>query len=209
MKKVIGISLTLVLCGAITLGNISYMQSVNKVTKVDIHNSHPFYDLEDLTNKADLIVRGVVNDITKDKWNNKENRKPKKLTGDDIIYKDNLIKVNKVLKNTSNSSNINDVKVRTYSGTVEGFIMSDDSQYAFNKGEEVILFLQVDDSVYNEDKSTAHFVVIGGLQGVYKSNGTNKFKNVHEDLDEADLKSNVEKYISNPKKYPPFESVEN
>jgi len=125
---------------------------------------------EDLSAGSSLIVEGKVSSILPSKWNTIDGKEPANITGDDIIYHDVLVDVNKILKGTLNGDK-KSVKVRVFEGeisqspTIKKVI--DNSSPKFIQGEEVLLFLSPDSSNYNRTKANDHYIVSGKYQGKY------------------------------------------
>jgi hypothetical protein len=211
MKKIIAASIviSLLIVGGVVfyLNNMNNANTVgapkpapakpkgNEIASMAEFGSYPMYVLEDLTKGAELIVKGTVKSVSEPRWNNKENRKPDPIRGEDTIYKDTVFEVDKECKGTASS---NTVKVRSSGGRTDDFELINDMELKLNVGDEAIMFLVHDDSIYNKEKDTEHYVLLGALQAVYSISGSDA-SNVHESMTVAELEQKIEDYLRNPK----------
>ncbi|MDA8226708.1 MAG: hypothetical protein M0T74_03215 [Desulfitobacterium hafniense] len=196
MKKVL---LFIIFAGLLVTGlNIFYTNYSNQtaeITTMTILGSEPKYNLEQLTNDSELVIRGVVEKVSEPKWNNKENNTPEKLTMLDAIYKDVTLKVNDVLKGTPPEKK--SVKVRVIGGKVGDFTVVNENQPLFTLKDEIILFLAKDNTMFNKEKTQDHYILVGSTQGLYSITGE-KASNVHEELDLGEMNKKIQEYILNP-----------
>lgn len=197
MRKII--IWVVVLCFLFTGVNIYRLMTKDVAPKIDgiqVDSLLPQYNLEDLTNDSELIISGVVVEISDAKWNNIDNKKPEKITGKDTIYRDVTLKVDSIIKGDVSSGS--HVTIRTLGGAVDNFKMEDDSQPELNKGDEVIAFLLNDNTIYNKEKTKDHFIVLGSEQGIYKLSG-NEISNSNEKLKLDEFMQKTKSYLLNPK----------
>lgn len=174
--------------------------TVPKSDAIGIEACPPHYTDEELSSMSSLIIEGEVTSIDKAKWNSPDGKEPLNMTGDDILYKDNIIKVTKALK--GNPGQV--VRVRTYGGedlTAKNVkYIQCDSFGSFSVGEKVVLFLITDDTTYNKSKSKDFYMLTGLSQGkclinndkVKNSNGT-KLKSELYDVIEKNKDKIIEK----------------
>lgn len=204
MKRIIVTTLAIcILVAGISILKINGdAKEINEIRKTA---SVPYYNLEDLTNKSQLIVRSVAENISDPHWNNTENKKPGKITGSDVIYQNITLQVIETLK--GNVPEDNTVKVRTLGGVTDDFIFRVNPQPTITVCEEYIVFLINDNTIYNKEKAKNHFIILGVNQGIYKVNG-DEISNPHEKLKVVEFKQNVKQYLLNPKTYPNVKSEE-
>jgi hypothetical protein len=151
---------------------ISINNANSTTTKPDtliINGSIPYLTDQQLSATSPIIIEGDVSSILPGKWNTSDGAEPTNITGNDIIYTDNLIKVTKVLKGNLDPDSV--IAVRTYGGedTTSKIIkrVVCDEYGNFNAGEKVLLFLTYDDSNYNKNMSKDYYVLRGMNQGKY------------------------------------------
>ena len=208
MKKLIGVGIVLSLL--IVSGVVLYKSNANtvggskpmlanpkgnEIVSIVENGSYAMYSLEDLTNETELIVRGTVKSVSEPRWNNQENRKPNAISGKDTIYKDTVFKVDKVYKGNAGLSML---EVRSFGGRTADFEIDSDMELKLNVGDEAVLFLVPDDTIYNKEKAAGHYILLGSLQAVYSISG-NDASNVHESMKVAELEQKIKDYLGNPK----------
>lgn len=130
----------------------------------EVVSSHPCvinYTYKDLCNNSDTIVIGTVKRI-QSKWNTIDGKQPNDTTTS-FIYTDNIINVEKYLKNPLTSK---EILVRTIGGTVGNISRTDDLEANFKVGEKVLLFLYKDD-FSNDVSSEPSFSVTDFYKGKF------------------------------------------
>lgn len=150
------------------------------ICRVTMHNDIPIYKLDKLVKKSELIIKGMVQEISEPRWNNKENKQPKNITNKDVIYKDYDILVTEVIAGDIKVEDI--IKLRAYEGEVLGFTVEDNSQIVLELGQEIEGFLVRDVSHFSRDKHEDYYVPFGENQGVFIQQET-KLKNINEEYE--------------------------
>lgn len=146
---------------------------------------------EEIIEDADVIVVGKVKEILESRWSNENYIKGEEVPN--ILQKDIIVEVDELYR--GNLQNKKDVVVRIEAEN-EGFYPSG-GYINFSKDEEVLLFLSEDDSILN-DGSENYYVLAGGSQGLYRSDGEVCFLSKNDlgeaiYLDKSDLKIETEK----------------
>lgn len=174
MKKVI-IPL-LIICLTLMSVLVYYLTLIKPpLTSIQNFLSYPAYTHEDLTNQAEIIVRGIIGKTTEAKWNNAENRRPGKLTDDDFIYKESFLNVTEVLKGEVAIGA--DLRIVNYGGQVGYFSMEYHPQPSLQEGKEVIAFLVLDNTLNNSKNNRSNkgkekrYLPLGAIQGIYEVTG--------------------------------------
>ena len=212
MKRIIAASIVISLL--IVSGVVLYMNNMNTANTVGAPNpmpanpkgneivsivesgSYAMYSLADLTNEAELIVKGTVKSVSEPRWNNQKNSKPDPIRGDDTIYKETVFEVDKEYKDAAGS---NMVKVRSFGGRTADFEIIDSMEFRPSVGDKAVVFLVPDNTIYNRENATGHYILLGSLQGVYNINSKDDVSNVHESMTVAELEQKIEDYLRNPK----------
>lgn len=197
MKKYI-LYLLVVSCIAVIgygLINLVNQQKNTDSNTINISASYRMFDQELLVNESEIAVKGTIEKVLDQKWNTSNNKKPTDIKGDDMIYRDIILKVSEVFK--GNIGVDEKIIMRTFGGTVDNFTVQFDPQINFLKGEEVIVFLSNDDTPYNKQKTKDHYKILGGLQGIYRISGDD-VQNIHEKLNMEEFKDKTKKFLLNP-----------
>lgn len=165
----------------------------NKSMTISTSSLLEAYTHEDLSNHSDTIVQGTVKEILPSKWNTIDGKQPNKpltklIPGVDVIYNDNIIKVDKYLKNPQSSK---EVIVRTFGGTVGNVTIKSEDDPSFEPGEKVLLYLSKDTSPYTDNIGPDHFMVTGLLQGKYKLTNDGKASRFDETISQGELLSTI------------------
>lgn len=206
MKRLI--TVILLICIAFTGYNIYQFVSTrekNVAAKVIMECSYPYYDLEDLTSKADIIVQGKIQKIDEPKWNTLSGNKPDSITSEDMIYTDIYLKVDYIVKGDITQDKI--IPIRTFCGKTNDFEIVNSSFPQVIKGEGITVFLINDNTIYNKDKKKDHYILLGAEQGLYR-NINNEISNVHEKMSNQEFKEKTKYYLNNPKRYENIKSQE-
>jgi hypothetical protein len=135
------------------------------VCRVTMHSDTRLFKIEELIEGAELIAHCNVQEINKPRWNNKENKQPSNIDGEDVIYTDYILKPNKILKGMFFSEET--FKLRAYEGTVNGFTIEDNTQPVLHVGDAITVFLTKDKSHFNKKTLMDHYAVFGDNQGVF------------------------------------------
>ncbi|MHB1421334.1 MAG: hypothetical protein ACYCX4_17430, partial [Bacillota bacterium] len=149
-----------------------------------------------LSAKSSVIVEGTVSKVLPTRWNTDEGKEPDAFSGNDMIYQDTIINVSSVLKGEISANQ--PIIVRTYGGEYQAgknikAVLNEDSYGKFSEGENVILFLILDDTNYNRNHSTNYYILTGMNQGKYLING-NEVKNPHGPKDKNTLLDTISKH---------------
>jgi len=181
--------------------SVLYLHNIQKKTQptsMRISGSIPYYAPNELSGLADLIVEGNVVSISPGRWNTNDGKKPDKISINDIIYQEISINVQNVLKGTTNVDSV--LKVYSHEGTDEsGFSVFSDAEPKFTVGENVLLFLSKDNTIYNKLKSNDHYVVTGLILGKYDiKNGiaTNEYTKDKKSISLNDLRALVKSNVN-------------
>lgn len=156
------------------------------VCRVTMHNDTYVYAIDELIKKSDFIITGYVVRVNEPKWNNNENKQPNNINDDDVIYKDYIIKIENLVKGMDYS--INEVKLRSFEGTINGFTIEDNSQIVLNPNDKITVFLEKDKSRFNKKKQMDYFVPVGDKQGVFLYNDE-KISNTNYNFDVTEFNS--------------------
>lgn len=163
------------------------------ICRVTMHIDYPIYKLNKLVKKSEVIIKGVVEEISEAKWNNKDNKQPKNISNKDVIYKDYFIKISQIFKGNIKENEI--LKLRSFEGEINGFTIEDNNQIVLENGQEIVAFLNKDTSNYNREKSQDYYVPYGEKQGVYLLNES-KIKNINEELDVDIFNKEIENLLN-------------
>jgi hypothetical protein len=189
--------------GSIAAGAVVYKKVKDKkdskvilypICRVTMHLDYPISKLDKLVKKADIIVNGIIEEISSPRWNNKDNVEPKNISSKDVIYKDYYIRVLKVLK--GNIEVDGTVKLRSFEGEIGGFTVEDNSQIVLENGQEVIAFLTRDSSNISRDKVQDYYIPVGAKQGVYTLE-EDVISNINEELDIDVFNEQIEELLKN------------
>lgn len=206
MKRLVLSSLLLM---ALSFGGTMFYLNQNpgmeEITRLDLHCSFPAYDLGDLTTQADLILEGTISSSSAARWNNTDNRKPDELKGKDMIMADYVLKVDNVLKGEAPEGN--EVVIRTFGGKTSDFVINNDSQPPLQKGEELVVFLIKDTTIYSQEGDDDHWIFLGGSQGAYWISN-DELVSARQSIKEPDFMNEVQQFVKNPRKYEYAESIE-
>jgi hypothetical protein len=205
-SKLRAVLISLLVCLVFT-SSVLYLHYVQKKIQpisLKISGSIPYYTPNELSGLADLIVEGNVASISPGKWNTSDGKKPNKISLNDIIYREVSVNVKNVLKGTINVDSV--IKVYSHEGIDEsGFSVYSDAEPKFTEGEDVILFLSKDNTIYNKSKSSDHYIVTGLILGKYDINNgiaTNEYSNEQKSIPLEDfrilIKNNVNTKLFQP-----------
>ncbi|MED1785019.1 hypothetical protein P4V43_24685 [Brevibacillus fortis] len=142
------------------------IHEIYNVKKTTINVGSTLIDLspEEMAAASSLIIEGKIKDITEPHWNTEDGNEPEVIGNTDTIYRDVTVKV----KETHKGDELDEVIVRVYGGETETTIMDIENSPEFTNNENVLLFLNVDDSPANKTNSTDHYAVVGSYQGKFK-----------------------------------------
>lgn len=126
---------------------------------------------EQLHEMAELVVVGRVQKIYEPRWNNPENLQPASIRERDVIYTDYSIEISSVLKSRENDDipGLEEVCLRSYEGTVNGFSVIDNTQVVLSEGNDIIAYLCRDTTNFNDKgrMNQAHYIPAGNGQGIF------------------------------------------
>lgn len=132
----------------------------------------PSYNLEEIAERAELIVTGKVGSgetpiLVQPVLDDAEPR----------FFTDRSIKVDKVLKGTPQYSSDNTITLRTEGGAGEIIEMVDDAVPSLEKGDSYLFFLYTipDGSSYNTEGN--HYYIIGISSGAWKQTQEGTYEN--------------------------------
>lgn len=158
------------LCVAFVIG--IYIYRHDSVKTIIQEGSFPYMSKQDMMQTADVIIQGVVAEVLPSKWSNPEFIKGENIRN--IIQTDILVKISEVLKGVPyDDSNI---IVRIDKGIVGKVKLISNGYPDFKEGEEVILFLNLDDS--DLSSLNENYYVLTGLN---QSKFTLKYKDADEE----------------------------
>lgn len=125
--------------------------------------------LDYLITEADLIVVGSPDTINPSRWNTLDGKLPKgitvqTITPDKVIFTDVNFRVDQIIKGRSEE---NIIRIRSLGGLVGQDQMIVNGVASLEKGKTYLLFLGIDIGS-TADIDPGHYVVRGGLQGLYK-----------------------------------------
>lgn len=129
--------------------------------------SLPLLDTEELSNRSEMIVIGIVKEILPSKWTSADGKRPNGIDSfslENSIYTDITISVDKYLKNPSSSK---EVTVRIDGGTIGNDILEVDYEPTFKPGEKVLLFLTDDVVTSTSNIEPKHLRVTGCMLGKF------------------------------------------
>lgn len=180
------ISLLSIIAFSASTTYVRNVQAKNEPISIEIDGTIPKYTVNELSGLSDLIIEGKVINISSGKWNTIDGKKPEKLKMGDMIYKEVNVKVSNVLKGTLTGDQI---KVFTYEGIDEdGFKITSDCEAKFSDGQNVLLFLLKDNTIYNKNKKDEHYIVAGMYQGKYVIENESAINNNAADIKNITLK---------------------
>lgn len=189
---------TIVILAGLTAGSVMAvnLQSTPYPERIHIASYPDTFTEQDLAAGASVILEGTVESIKPAKWNTESGKKPQNIQLDDIIYTDVKVKIDTLLKGNPNSNDV--ITVRLYKGEIPGeFAFGSDTEADFSKNEKVLLFLMEDDSIYNKDKTSDHYVIMGQYQGKFTLN-KQKALNAKSTMSTNSLYEIIEKHKNDP-----------
>lgn len=175
--------------------SVVYYNVNHKISGFEVSSTLVDLTPEELSAASTLIIKGKVKDISKAQWNTPDGKKPDELSPEDIIYKDITIQVKDTFKGDSGK----EVKVWVYNGEVDDFFVIADEEAEFKENEDVFLFLGYDDSPYNKENSTDHYITVGSFQGKFTARGS-IYNNKKVNMSENDLIETVKAHKNDKNK---------
>lgn len=143
-----------------------------------------YVDEDELIRRSELIIKGVVNRVEESRWSNEHQDKAN--PDRNVLQTDIAIKVLKVLKGTPYDGN--EVVVRIDKGETDNKVVESEGYPDFKEGEEVILFLSIDDSdIAEKDKN--YYVLTGMRQGKFTKDTATQVQFI-QDLEEQSVPVN-------------------
>ncbi|WP_217556067.1 hypothetical protein [Paenibacillus sp. GbtcB18] len=198
MKKLLSIGMTVAILATacFTIGFYFYNSKQKPDDTIVIAGQLPNYSKEEMASTSPVIIKGVVSSIGEAKWNTPDGLEPKEIKFSDVIYHDVKIKVDKVLKGSPSEY----VNVRVYEGEVPAGKtirkVESEGEPQFNLNENVLIFLDNDDTAYSKSKEKDHLITRGMFQGKFSlKNG--KAENRKETLTEQELTTTISSYKNN------------
>lgn len=189
----------LIVCFVLSGVTLLYILKVKSSAKASVSFSlFPAYTHEDLTNRADIIVRGKIQNNMTASWNNSENKRPARITGKDFIYGDSFLTITEVYKGDTRIGET--AIIRCYGGQVDGVYADYRELPQLIKGSDVIVFLVLDKSIYNQMKNENQYILLGAQQGIYEVVG-NEVYSLERKSRLSDFSELTKHYINNPKAY--------
>lgn len=159
--------LPILMSAAITSGGVigatnQRLDSTANKKHISVAGIMPYVDEDTLIQRSDLIIKGVVSRVYDSKWSN-ENQ----INGEhkrNVLQTDIGIKILDVIKGKPYDNN--EVVVRIDKGKTDDTVYESEGYPDFKEGEEVILFLSIDDSdIAEEDEN--YYVLTGMRQGKF------------------------------------------
>lgn len=126
--------------------------------------------IDDLIDRAELIIIGEVKSALPSRWNTSDGRLPGEVTVDTItpdmvIFTDVDFNVRQYLKG---KDDYDTVRIRALGGKVEQDEMIVSGGASLENGKTYLLFIEEDITGSTADIDPGHYWVLGGLQGVYE-----------------------------------------
>lgn len=159
-----------IICFVFLLGIVTYqiyqhngLSTANSGKKI-IKQSYliPYKSQSDLTRDSEVIIRGVVKEILPSKWSNPGMKKGDNVRN--ILQTNVVVHIEEIIKGTPYNSE--EINVRINKGETDDYIVISDGYPDFPKGEEVLLFLSIDESDVANEKEN-YYVLTGMIQGKY------------------------------------------
>ncbi|KEO84896.1 hypothetical protein [Tumebacillus flagellatus] len=170
------------------------------VKTIEVHGILPLKTKTDLIGESEVIVRGKVKDLLPSRWSNPNWERGQTIRN--IVQTDVVVHVNQVYKGTPYDK---DIAVRVDKGEVGNTVWKSEDEPDFTKGEDVILFLNQDNSDVARPEET-YYVLSGMLQGKFsldpKHPEDKRFHNDKESIDPASLTDEIPKEEEAYKKRP-------
>ncbi len=173
--------------------------SVDGATKMVVSGSIPALTLRDLVCDSTIIIKGKVNKLLPSRWSNEGYKKGKDIRN--VLQTDIIIDIEKVYKGTPYDSK--QIAVRIDKGQTDDMIVESDGYPDFTSGEDVILFLAIDDGdAANANEN--YYVLKGMAQGKFSLTQTNNiYTNNKEEIEVEKInhiiKENLELEKANPR----------
>lgn len=148
--------------GVVLLGNTATtpnnnVEVVKEKTTITVSGIMPGFSKEDLVQKADVIIKGVVNNVEESEWSN--NNPFIKNSTRNVLQTDIKVDIKEVIKGQPYDED--NVVVRINKGENADTIYESEGYPDFEEGEEVILFLSIDDSML---KSSENYYILTGMR---------------------------------------------
>lgn len=147
-------------------------QATNNITDkkhIKVEGIMPYFDENNLRRKSDLIIKGVVSQVYDSKWSNENHSKGEDIRN--VLQTDVGIKISDIIK--GNPYDDNEVVVRIDKGETDDTVYESEGYPDFKEGEEVILFLSIDDSDIAESNEN-YYVLTGMRQGKFTKDTKNQ-----------------------------------
>jgi len=145
----------------------------------------PLFTKSEMVDFADVIIRGQVVKYKESKWSNQDSKRGENVPN--IIQTDVLIKIKEVYKGLPYDEKV--ISVRVDKGTIENTEYRDDSYPDFDKNEEVVLFLSLDDGLL-ADLSEEYYVLTGLKQGKISLTQNKAYSKVFKSLKKDEIALN-------------------
>lgn len=168
----------IVLCIFSAFAVVTYVDYLNKPSKMVTHAIVSYQSPEDLYENSVLVIEGEISDIKKSKWGN-----PKRVEGKrNILQTDYVVKIDSIIKGQPYDQE--EVIVRLDIGKNKDFEVMSDSLPDFERGEKVLLDLSFDDGDL-ADPNESYYVLTGYNQGAFKPVDEEKktFKNLKDEVE--------------------------
>ena len=145
----------------------------------------PLFTKSEMVDFADVIIRGQVVKYKESKWSNQDSKRGENVPN--IIQTDILIKIKEVYKGLPYDEKV--IAVRVDKGAIENTEYRDDSYPDFDKNEEVVLFLSLDDGLL-ADLSEEYYVLTGLKQGKISLTQNKAHSKVFKSLEKDEIALN-------------------
>ncbi|MDR2944300.1 MAG: hypothetical protein LBU81_04360 [Methanosarcinales archaeon] len=167
----------------------SYEKFIPDSFTYDINVTYPFYSYGELYNISDVVVSGTVISIGDASWSTKDSNAPNgivfiegtdengpyieysiNLSPNEVIYTDFVFYADDVYKGNLKE---NELIVRSFGGTVDGFTMKFDSSLDssnYQKGDQILLFLMEDIGI-TKDLGSKHYTIVTPRGQLISENG--------------------------------------
>lgn len=163
------------------------------IGKYVIHTDSVHKTLESLMKEADLIVLGKVKSKSSPRWNNRENKQPKSVHANDMIYFDYLITPLTIYKGSV--SDCTELRLRSTEGSIGGYALEDNSQPKFLEGQDLILLLKHGSNKDYRFDGQEFYTLCGNLDGVFYING-DKLEGQTRTYDKSTFETIVKSFVN-------------
>lgn len=174
---------------------------------INVHGAIASKTTHDLMVDSDVVIKGTVKEILPSRWSNPESIKGKNVRN--IIQTDISVNIDQILK--GNPYDYKNIIVRINKGTVKNVEYISEGYPDFKAGEEVVLFLSIDDGDLSKVNTNENYYVLTGmLQGKFtlsnKTTNDEEFTcsslNITDKLKLSTLKNNINKAMEEEKLNP-------